>query len=68
MGVLVSDEEDDQEVMSVMIYDEVCCMPRTYAGLSGASAVSRYFVKQLTLKLEKVCCLQLCTTQESLRM
>ena len=47
----LSDEEDDQEVMSVMIHDEVCCMLRTYAGLSEVSTVSRCFVEQLTLRL-----------------
>jgi len=50
----LSDEEDDEEVMPVMIHDEVCCMLRTYGGLSKVSTVStvsRCFVEQLTSRL-----------------
>jgi len=49
----LSDGGDDQEVMSIMIHGEVCCMLRT-AGLSEVSTVSpvsRCFCEQLTLRL-----------------
>ena len=49
----LSDGEDDQEVMSIMIHGEVCCMLRT-AGLPEVSTVfpvPRCFSEQLTLRL-----------------